>query len=188
MFDDRTFWQRLVEIHNCTKSFILKAEEVDPQHEFYFPPLIQQRDALDHIVRAATVWVQPPEKHSTKSPDYIRIQMDKAIGHAYRALFDAVDWLSIIYRERIREHVSLYSRATILKVLPNYYPKIIPRIEEISLKIADLRNAKDVGTGSNMLDNITKYTQLIDELEGFLKTVRDAMVQLEQAESLVSKP
>ena len=188
MFGERKKWELLVKVHNYAKAIILKAEEVDPDHEFYYPPLIQQRDALDHIMRAAFAWLFPermsdPEKESPPDPaEYASKQIDKALGHAYRVLFDAADWLSIIYRERIREYMSSYSPATVYAILPQYRASIEPRIEEICFKIAELRKAKDIGNTNAIVEGVDSYISLIDELEQYLATIRAAKGQLDSVE------
>ena len=190
MFEDRSQWELLVQVHNTTKTLLLKTEEVDPVHEFYYPPLMQQRDALDHIMRAAFAWVNPETIASQKDADgkpqdpgkYASRQIDKALGHAYRALFDAADWLSIVFRERIREIMSSYRPATIHAVLPEYRQKIEPDIEKICFEIAKLRNNKDIGNDGGLIGGVQVYCDLIDKLEKHLGVIRDAREQLEETE------
>ncbi len=188
MFDDCEKWELIVVVHNTAKSLLIKAEEVDPDHEFYYPPLIQQRDALDHIIRAACAWLNPtelrknPQGKPPNAAEYIERQMDKALGHAYRALFDAADWLSIVYRERIRETLSSYTTATIHAVLPDYHHVIEPRIEKICFEIAELRKGKDIGSAESITEGVQAYVKLIDELEAFLAKIRDARSKFDEVE------
>ena len=102
MFDNPQMWQTIVRVHNATKSLLIKAEEIDPSHQFFYPPIIQQRDALDHIMRAALAWIDPEtiknNSGNLKDPsEYSKRQLDKALGHVYRAFFDAADWVSRNY-------------------------------------------------------------------------------------------
>ncbi len=188
MFQDKEVWKLIVTVHNFTKMLLLKAEEVDPEHEFYYPPLIQQRDTLDHIVRAAFGILYPeklpPDKEgNAQVPEkYARKQMDKSLGHAYRALFDSADWVSLRYRERIRETMGNYSRQTIRSVLPDYGGVIEPRIEEISLEIAELRKNKDIGNEGKMIREVERYKGLIDELEKYWEQLRQVRPELESRE------
>jgi hypothetical protein len=184
-------WQLIVKVHMYTKAFLLKAEEIDPGHQFFFPPLIQQRDALDHVMRAAYAQVFPEEyaaeaAHDVdRDPDaqkYTEAQLGKAIGHAYRAMFDAGDWLGIIFRERIRELMAGYSVETVNAVLPVFRSKIEPRVEEIGLETAGLRANKDIGRKPNMIKGADEYQALIDELEGYWKTVCNARAALDKSE------
>ncbi|MBN1343291.1 MAG: hypothetical protein JXQ73_11460 [Phycisphaerae bacterium] len=189
MAQDGDKWRLIVQVHNMAKALLLKAEEVDPDHEFYYPPLIQQRDALDHIIRAQFALLFPEKlacgvNGQGQSPDeYAARQLDKALGHAYRALFDAGDWLSIIYRERIRGTLTEYSRKTMYSVLPEFSKDIEPRINELSSMIAELRAEKDIGNEGKLIDGPSTYIKLIDELEDLWRRVEQAKPRLDEAES-----
>lgn len=191
MFTDQDTWKLLVQAHNYTKFFLLKAEEIDPRHQFFYPPLIQQRDALDHIMRAAFARLYPEEYSSLSDKDrdresdpdkYAERQLDKALGHAYRAMFDAGDWLGIIYRERVRELMAAYSVETINKVLPEFRPKVEPRIEAIGLETAALRGTKDIGNKKFLIKGAEEYKDLIDELEGYWQAAWGARASLDRQE------
>jgi hypothetical protein len=187
MIDCLDHWTSIVKIHNMTKILVIRAEEIDPQHEFYFPIIIQQRDAMDHIMRAAYASFDPerikkshPEISDIK--DYTKRQIDKALGHMYRAFFDAADWLSILYRERIRDVMSNYSSKTIYSVLPTYNEKIVPRIEEITSNIVAIRNSKDIGRNSELVDGVDRYATQIEELSQFLYEILNSLKKLDMVE------
>lgn len=188
MFQNAEKWNLLVQLHNYCKSLLLKAEELDPKHEFYFPPLIQQRDALDHIVRAEFALIYPDKlpkgKDGNPEPatEYAEKQMVKAIGHAYRAFFDAADWLSIIVRERIRGVLANYTRKTIYSVLPEYAEQLEPRIDQICLEIATLRKGKDIGHEGKVIDGVEQYIALINELEEHAMKIMQAQPRLDKVE------
>jgi len=193
MLNDQKKWNSLVKIHNCTKSILLKAEEIDQRHEFFFPPLIQQRDALDHIMRAMFALACPDEFTKTRGAEgtdieaYATRQLDKAIGHAYRALFDAADWLSIVYREQIRQMLGDYSRQTIHSRFSDMAQCIEPRIDAISTRIAELRMEKDIGNDDQIIAGVVEYQNLLDELEQHWRRVRDMVPELERAEFASSR-
>jgi hypothetical protein len=71
---------------------------------------------------------------------------------------------STILRDKICEDLKDYNHETIDAVLPEYYSKVRPRIEEICLQIA--RDANGKNTGENVSLEIRKYEELINELEG----------------------
>ena len=189
VFDDRDMWRLLVQVHNYAKGFLLKAEEIDPKHQFYFPPLIQQRDELDHIMRAAFAIVFEDEykrdlaEDSKLSPaKYAGRQLDKALGHAYRALFDAGDWLGIIYRERIRELMAAYSAETVVAVFPSFRTEIEPRVEQIGLETAALRSTKDIGNKKGLIKGADAYLDLVNELERYWLAVLESRPELDLQE------
>ena len=187
MFGDEDTWRLLVKIHNYTKLLLLKAEEVDDKFTFFFPPLVQHRDALDHIMRAAYSKVFPAEYAANQEEaekldgkDYADRQLDKALGHAYRAFFDAADWLGMVYRERMRIILSGYSAETINDVLNDFAATVQPRIERISLEIAALRGEKDIGNKKKLIGGADKYFDLTEELERYWLRVVDARVELDR--------
>jgi hypothetical protein len=194
MLPDRDKWKSLVEIHYMTKALLLKAEEIDHDHEFYYPPLVQQRDTLEHIMRAAFALFYPEDFKKTVVGEgqdvsrYATRQMDKAIGHAYRALFDAADWLSIIFREQIHQTLAGYSRQAINTALPDFTPEAQPKIDAICLQIAELRNKKDIGSDDTVISGAEKYTKLVETLEQYWAKVRAAVPLLDLADGFSSSP
>lgn len=183
MANDAEKWDLIVEVHNQTKALILYAEEVDPEHTFFWPPLIQQRDALDHIIRAQRIALHPAQISEGKgtADEYVTAQLDKTIGHCYRAFFDVADWFSLIVRERIGSIVSQYSRQTIIAVLPDYSTQIESRVEAICKQIADLRNDKDIGS-VGIIEHVEGYVAVVHELVDCLQRLRDARPKLDQTE------
>ena len=189
MADNEEKWDLIIEVHNWTKALILDAEEIDPRHEFFWPPLVQQRDALDHIVRAQRAALHPDQaqvKGEEEAPNYVVMQLDKALGHAYRAFFDVADWFSIIMRERISEVVSQYSRPALLEVMPNYSTEVESRVDDICAAIAKCRMDKDIG-GSMITGNVQTYTKIIEELSEILRRLRSVQPKLDKIDTTGSR-
>lgn len=110
-------------------------------------------------------------KNEEKPEEYVEDNFDKAIGHLYRAFFDIADWVSINLRESILEEFTDYSHDCIQAVIPEYYTDIVPTIEEISVKIADVRTGKDVtSTDTNTL--MSEYEEILKKLHKRITTVR----------------
>lgn len=187
MYDNKDKWKLIVKIHNLTKTLVILSEELDPNHQFYFPIIIQQRDCLEHIVRAYYAWLNPESLKESKngifdSKEYIERQLEKALGHIYRAFFDAADWISILYREQISEIMSIYSLKTINTVFPNYCKKITPKIDKISMEIANIRNSKDIAHTNEVFGGVDHYMDLIHELAICMDEVRGAQPELNKFE------
>jgi hypothetical protein len=140
-------WRILVELHNRIKALLLFAEECEIEHRTFMAPVIQQRDALDHIMRAQAAELGMREG----GDDYIATNLDKALGHCYRAFFDIADWLSTRLRERILDALKPHSTACIREVLPEYYARWRPRIDEICREIPlfGMRSASARGPWGN---------------------------------------
>jgi len=175
-------WKQLVEIHTRAKGMLLKAEEIDPNRTFFVASMVQQRDALDHIIRAASV------EHGvvTKEDDeqYIHFHTGKALSHLYRAFFDVADWLSILYRTQIAEAVKLYTTDAVRTALPEYYSKIRPRVTKICGNIAAVRTRKDIGNdATELIEDVYTYTNLVAELADFSEEVQNAVPAMDEHQS-----
>lgn len=174
---EEQFWIRFVEIHTRAKQVFLLAEELDPeQSKTWMPPLTEYRHALEHIVRAkaAACGVK-----SDTEPRYIETNLDKALGHVYRAFFDAADWLAICLREAIPKEIEGYSNEAIQAVLPAYYSKIRPTLLKASVEIAGIREGKDIGQGASA--KVDKhYIEILMELVQYYKDVRQARPALDE--------
>lgn len=157
-------WDKLVRIHNHAKTVFLLAEEFDRSFRHFLQPIRELRDALEHIIRAQAAERGINEEAETKEPGYVAHSYDKAIGHEYRAFFDVADWFSVCIRERITKLMKPFSQECIVAVLPDYYSSIRPRVDQICKEIATIRCRKDIAKGNDVLAEVTKYREAIDEL------------------------
>lgn len=157
-------WQKIIEIQSNLKQIIIYAEEFEENNDTFLQPSLEQKHALDHIVRAQSAILglkAPPDTAA-----YINLHFDKAIGHLYRAFFDAADWLSIIIRRRIRKLLAGYSNQCIMSAMPAYYSDLKPAILSACKEIADIRGAKDIGkSNSDMIDEVNKYYGVLNVLK-----------------------
>lgn len=188
-------WEAIIRIHGAMKLLILRTEELDPIHEFFWPPIIQQRDALDHIIRAQRA-IMCPEilPAGTDASQYEAKQIDKALGHVYRAYFDVADWMGIMLRERILELVARYARESLVKAIPDYAVSVEDVVRRCSERIAILRNGKDVvlpplpdvspsPVSSDDSDNtLEAYQEVIDELQKCIESLQDKVPELDRLE------
>lgn len=159
------FWKKIVQIHGHAKALTLRAEELDPKQEIFFPSIIQQRDGHDHVMRAkaAKLGLKSFEDEPSKEA-YVVSNLDKALGHEYRAFFDIADWLAILY-QKINTALCRYSSEAIDAVLPRYYTEIVPKVEKLHREIAAIRNKKDIGSGDGVLEQVQEYRELLDGLD-----------------------
>ncbi len=175
-------WSKIVTLHGHTKALTLRAEELDTNQEFFFPSVIQQRDAHDHIIRAyaAKVGVKDFSGDAEQTDKYIRTNLDKALGHEYRAFFDIADWLAILYREEITATLTTYSSQCIRTAVPNYYSEIVPRLERLHRDIEGIRSRKDIGLGDGILEEVTLYRSLLQTLDDDWVRIADSLGSMEQ--------
>jgi hypothetical protein len=152
-------WRILYNIHEHTKFFIIRAEELG--FKSYLGPMNELRNAYEHVIRYQTAVTGIQEN---KNEDYICTNLKKAIGHEYRAFFDAADWLSMMLRKSIIEQLQPYSPTNIRKAIPNYHSDIRPRIDEITEEISKIRCCKDIGNGIDLLPSVEQYYNMLNEL------------------------
>ncbi len=178
MYDD--IWLQIIEIHQKSKRLFLIAEE--QKLKTFIQPLKEQRDTLDHIIRAQAGILKINEQNE----DYIRKNLDKALGHAYRTFFDLADWICMIIREKIHITLTPYSNNCIASVIPEYYSDIRPKIESLTMEIAEIRNKKDIAINEinsqddSLLQQVTHYEDIIDHLLSISENISSKIPALEE--------
>lgn len=174
-------WLKIVKVHGHAKALILRAEELDQEHEFVLSPVMQQRDAHAHCMRArvALLGLRGPGdspdpsycceetrfESEQEKDDYVRTNLDRALGHEYRAFFDAADWLAIVLRERLHHALDPFPHESISSVIPEFYSEILPRLDQADREIAAIRNRKDVGSGKDILLEVEQYSKVLKSLD-----------------------
>ncbi len=155
----------LVSLYTKTKRLVLLAEQLDTESKSNIAIFKEQRDALDHLMRALEEVLPPSE--GKKPNGYFALQIDKARGHLFRAAYDALDGLAVSCKIRIAEAMEGISNEAIHAVYSDYYPHLV-EIERIDHAIAERRNAKDIGDPT--LQNLEAYHS---EIEKFCQIVKD---------------
>lgn len=154
-------WEILCKIHVLTKHYTLLAEEYNISTRAFLQPMKEQKDAYEHIIRAYT---RKCEKQSLSKDDknYMAKNIEKAIGHEYRAFFDTIDYLTICLRELIAEELKGVSYQELIKIYPEYdeYKK---KLVDMPEHIAKCRELKDIGS-NEMLQFASSYGNTVDEL------------------------
>ena len=161
MFEQK--WCRLIEIHNHAKALFLYAEEIDREFKDFLQPALELKHALEHIIRAKAAALGVSKEPDVAAEEYAAHSYDKAIGHEYRAFFDAADWVSVRLREIITDRLKPFSQECISAVLPDYYKQLRPQVEKICREIARIRGDKDIAKGNNVLDEVCEYQETINE-------------------------
>lgn len=175
---DKDRLKEIVRIYAHAKELFLLAEETDilrePAREFV-QPVNEIRHAFDHLMRAFG------DELGLKQGD-ANANLDKALGHVYRSFFDAADWCAINLREWVIVALEPFSVETIQSTLPSYYDRIRPEIDRISLKIAELRGAKDV-TREGGLPCVEEYMRLVHQLVAHTAAIREKLGALADYEA-----
>jgi hypothetical protein len=141
-----------------TKRFVIRAEQVDPQSRSNIAIFKEQRDALDHVMRA--LW-----EHFSEEPklgeEYLLGQVDKARGHLFRAAYDALDGAGISLKLRIAEAMQNISNEAISAVYPEYYDHVV-ELNRIDEQIVEHRKNKDIGRTT--MQNMDDYSAVVDRI------------------------
>ncbi len=135
------------EIYAFNKKYFIKAEECMDTMDLFIAPLIEHRDALDHIMR----YFNNIDKADIK-------QLDKALGHEVRAFFDVADYICINIRSSISKNLEKMSPKKIQKIWSDYI-KEKEKIRKISDEIAQIRLER-----SESKESVLNYIRILDEI------------------------
>ncbi len=122
-----------------TKGYIIRAEEVDPTLRSNIAVFKEQRDGLDHIIRAVSEYL---DKGDAADKSYVCQQFKDAEGHLYRAAYDALDGMGISYKLRLNQVVSDFPIQAILAAYPEY-ADALEAIDAVEERVVEHRNSKD---------------------------------------------
>lgn len=148
----------LAVLYSKTKGYVLTAEQIDPESRSNIAIFKEQRDALDHIMRALTEAFGGKEQPDF---DYLKAQVDKARGHLFRAAYDALDGVGVSCKIRIQAAVRGVSNDAIVAVYKEYY-NLVSEVDAIDAKIAEHRKTKDVQRST--MDDLDAYCNDVDRL------------------------
>lgn len=179
-------WRDVIHVHQHVKRLMIQGEELDLDQNTFIQPIRELRDALEHIVR-----VLAAEKGLAENSDdkYIDANLQKALGHEYRAFFDVADWVSIEVRKKIRLLVEPFSPECLTAVVPDYYRTYRTEIDETSLAIAAIRDGKDAGSREKILGQVESYRKQLDrmiEIALILQKKFSTLLEYKQKESRTS--
>lgn len=161
------FWERFNAIHSKAKEYFIWAEEYDEDLNTYIQPIKEHKDALDHIVRAYSKIVSGNEI-SSLDEKYVVDNLDKALGHIYRAFYDCSDILSIVLRKKISDELNKFDYNELISVW-NKYPEVRQKLIELPNIFKDLRVSKDVAKiKDNILDEYQSHIKWLFEIYGEL--------------------
>lgn len=141
-----------------SKRLFISAEEQLSQMSFFVAPLIEHRDALDHIMRYFYI------KTTDGLTDNAIKELDRALSHELRAYFDIADYVCIMVRQEINSSLKRISTRKIKKVWDDYV-QTKERIVKISEDIAEIRNSRN-----SSLEHIKKYKVVVNEMFDIYKT------------------
>jgi len=185
MFSEKEV-ERLVELaqwYKKAKPLILYAEETDPDFRSNLQIIKELRDAFDHLMRVIVARADPQSEHHNDA-DYSEKNLQKALGHTYRASFDALDGTVLSIREQLVEMLRPFDREVLNDVIPDYWKKK-QLLEEVTRKIAHHRASKDVG--QNVGEILDAYVKDVETLIEFKQQLTSAMPSLMECQDRVRR-
>ena len=171
MTNMQAYWENICKIYFLTKHYLLLAEEISENFETFLQPIKEHRDAFDHIARVYGYGML--DKKIDDVDSYRLENMQKAVGHTYRAFFDTADWLSYTLRKKIREALSACTKEQITSKFPSY-ESAKRLLRDVPIKIAKIRSNKDLSDDESMLvKEVEEYSKLLDDLLAIYYEVYD---------------
>lgn len=155
-------WDNICKIYFLTKHYLLLSEELSEDFDTFLQPLKEHRDAFDHIARV--YGYDMLDKKVDDVEKYREENMNKAVGHTYRAFFDTADWLSYICRKKIRDLLSNYTKEQILNKYEKY-EEVKITLNRIPKEIAQIRKNKDLSDDETVLiEEVDQYSIVLNQL------------------------
>lgn len=162
--EDLNKLRKLGQLYTQAKLLILYSEEIDPSARSNIQVIKELRDALDHLMRVVVARLCDVPPIGASELDYCSKNLDKAIGHVYRAAFDALDGTVLSLREKIVEVLKNYPQAVIKEVIPGYW-EFRSKLDALTQNIAVHRASKDVA--GNVGDTLNLYVDDAEQMKNF---------------------
>lgn len=170
----RDSWIQLGQAHQMTKEIFILSEELSIGLSEFIQPIKEHRDAYEHIMRVQTK-LYSLDSFTNDDKTYIFTNVQKALGHEYRAFFDSADFICITVRNEISKYLKPFELFQIIEFWPNY-PEAKKKIVSASENIAKIRTKKDVGDESMMGAQIEEYYAIAKELRDIYKFFYDSVL------------
>lgn len=145
-------WNELEQAYVAAKQLLIDSEEKLNRMRLFPAPLLEHRDALDHLMRYSRIFNESGLCESAIS------ELSNAKQHEIRAFFDIADYICVIIRAEIDDTLSVLSVRQIKKIWPEY-ENIKSRVIKISGEIAEIRKNR-----TETVDRIDIYQDAVKEM------------------------
>ena len=129
------------------KKQVIASEKLSPGARVPVQALNELRNAFDHYMRTEAVWRHgiKPGKGTVQDPSaYCEKNLQKALGHVYRAGYDALDVLTMNRIRQIEKYADSYQISTLHTVITDYAVRIRQPFEEAVQQCDGAKQGKDV--------------------------------------------
>jgi hypothetical protein len=151
--------REITELYQYYKTLSIYAEELEDKS--FIPPINEIRDSFDHMMRVFSVKCG----FKNKTDNYIHENLDAVFRHIYRATYDLLDYIRIYQKEIIYKKMEGFSRETIVTVFPEYYPIIVPEVEQCLHTIPILKADKDIGDPD--IEKVKEFISITEKLRDY---------------------
>lgn len=134
----------LASLYTQVKALIIYSEDIDRSSRSNIQVIKELRDAFDHVMRVISARMSGETPQDVEASEYCRNNLQKAVGHVYRAAFDALDGTVVSLRASIAEIVNAYPLPVLKEVVPEYWD-MRSDLNRLCENISDHRARKDVG-------------------------------------------
>ncbi len=126
------------------------------------------RMAFDHLMRVFSSNFGIESNYKCDA-NYMKTNMDKCFDHVYRVAYDSLDWASLILTSKIEKEMDDFLSDSIIKIIPEYYEKVIPDIDDMNVEFTKLRSKKDIGDPT--IERVIEYSKGINKLTEYHKLI-----------------
>ena len=164
--------KELISLYFEVKKLVIASENATRGNRLSIPAINELRNANDHLLRAFAVsyGVTPPPQEWKRPPvEYCVKNIDKAIGHVYRAGYDALDIIAMGLTEGILSDFGGFSMATRVGVFADYARDIRIPLQKAAAICDEAKTLKDVEVFDTAREFFVGYKNVIE----MLKSVRD---------------
>jgi len=168
---DKTIESKLkdtVRVYKISKETSIYCEQIDRKYKMDIRVHNELRMAFDHLMRVFSSNFGI-ESDCVGDVSYMKTNMNKCFDHVYRVAYDSLDWTSLILISKIEKEMNGFLSDTITKIIPEYYDKIIPDIDDMNVEFTKLRAKKDIGDPG--IEKVIEYSKGINKLIEYHKLI-----------------
>ena len=178
----------VISLHGEVKELIIACEKIEPNQNANISAIAELRSTLDHIMRTHSVLYGIEDDQSIVEQTgmdafhYCKSNLDKALGHLYRAGYDAYDIMSISLSGKIRQLLTGRSKEALYHVIPDYL-SILDQIENAEKMIISAKVQKDVQGSEVEQKQFSEYSTantILDQILKKLELVMGRVIQYEE--------
>lgn len=183
--------KRVTELYPKVKAHIISSEKRDKENRLSIPAINELRNAFDHMMRVQAVIdmndTSGPERAKIEPFEYCKNNIDKALGHVYRAGYDALDVLSLRLLDDINHNMNGYQMSTLVSVFNDFSSEVqVPLDQAIDL-CDEAKNEKDVESIDAQYATYNKYEEAIEKLKKIAQIFIDKQKALQKFDAEENK-